>query len=181
MPDVAQLFWPKIFSEFVIFHSRMWPTAFCQFSSKKKFTKVGYKSFSSRLHFWNLFLGTSLRHLDTKMYNDNKVFGRYKMGVWKMFYYCWGQVVEVQAKFKAELEPFNWVFNTISSSTMEYGAIMTSCNVDISRHPSVMIGRLLNPDRVIAIMLGVKDDAMKLEHRTCEHRFLIKRDYHYTK
>jgi hypothetical protein len=35
------------------------------------------------------------------------------------------------------------------------------------RHPSMVVGRLLNPDRVIAIMLGVKDEAIKMEHRTC--------------
>ena len=81
----------------------MWPTAFCQFSSKKKFTKVGYKSFSSRLHFWNLFLGTSLRHLDTKMYNDIKVFCRYKKGN-KEFEKC-STIAEVKLwKFKQNLK-----------------------------------------------------------------------------
>jgi len=43
-----------------------------------------------------------------------------------------------------------------------------SIHVSDSRHPSVMVGRLLNPDRVLAIMLGVKDNAINLDHRTCK-------------
>ena len=35
----------------------------------------------------------------------------------------------------------------------------------IHRHPSLVIGRLLHPDRVIAIMLGVKDNLITSEHR----------------
>ena len=36
----------------------------------------------------------------------------------------------------------------------------------ICRHPSLLIGRLLHPDRVIAIMLGVKDNLITAEHRS---------------
>lgn len=36
----------------------------------------------------------------------------------------------------------------------------------ISRHPSLLIGRLLHPDRVLAIMLGVKDSLITAEHRS---------------
>jgi hypothetical protein len=43
----------------------------------------------------------------------------------------------------------------------------------IFRHPSTAIGRLLNPDRVIAIMLGVKDEAIKMEHRTSKTFYII--------
>ena len=36
----------------------------------------------------------------------------------------------------------------------------------ISRQPSLVIGRLLHPDRVLAIMLGVKDSLITAEHRS---------------
>ena len=35
----------------------------------------------------------------------------------------------------------------------------------LQSHPTSVIGRLLHPDRVIAIMLGVKDSKIKPEHR----------------
>ena len=36
----------------------------------------------------------------------------------------------------------------------------------LSRCPSLPIGRLLHPDRVLAIMLGVKDSLITQEHRS---------------
>ena len=36
----------------------------------------------------------------------------------------------------------------------------------MSRYPSLLIGRLLHPDRVLAIMLGVKDSLITPEHRS---------------
>ena len=36
----------------------------------------------------------------------------------------------------------------------------------LSRCPTLPIGRLLHPDRVLAIMLGVKDSLITAEHRS---------------
>ena len=44
----------------------------------------------------------------------------------------------------------------------------------LSRCPTLPIGRLLHPDRVLAIMLGVKDSLITAEHRSGDWRESIK-------
>ena len=38
----------------------------------------------------------------------------------------------------------------------------------VYRNPGLMVGRLLQQDRVIALLLGVKDTQVTPEHRSCE-------------